>query len=183
MGKWGSIIFMYVLATATANAAEKKNWREFLMSELTPAKYPLLFEDQISRGAPADLIKYCPNYPNLKDEEKKIILMRLLDGMVFFESSCNSNASAKGPYGTAYGVLQLHLGREHDYARGCKKLDSKNPKRSLACSVSMLHNQVENSKRLFSSGSYWDVLRPRGAARKAYTIASHIWYYPLCQPK
>lgn len=162
-------------------APEKSNWREFFLAEITAKKYPALFEDRLNQGAASDLIKYCPNYPNLDDDQKKIILLRLVDGMTFFESTCKITAKAKGPNGTAFGILQLHLGREQDYARYCNKFDAKNPKKSLTCGLDMLEDQVLNNKRIFSSDSYWDVLRPRGAARKAYTIASHLWYYPLCQ--
>lgn len=171
----------YYCEEFSLGAPDRKNWREFFLSEVTPRKFPALFEDNLNQGAASDLIKYCPNYVNLSDDEKKIILLRIFDGMTFFESSCNTSARAKGPNGTAFGILQLHLGREQDYARYCNKYDAKNPKKSLACSLDMLHNQVLNNKRIFSSASYWDVLRPRGSARKAYTIASHIWYYPLCQ--
>lgn len=162
-------------------ATDKNNWRDHFLKEITPNKYPALFEDRIAQGAATDLIKYCPNYPNLDDDQKKIILLRLVDGMAFFESSCKTTAKAKGPNGTAFGILQLHLGREQDYARYCKKYDARNPKNSLTCGLDMLEDQVQNNKRIFSSMSYWDVLRPRGSARKAYTIASHLWYYPLCQ--
>ena len=158
-----------------------RNWRENALAELSPSKFPKLFEHQIKKGAPTDLLKYCPNYPNLRDDQKKLIIMRILDAMVFFESTCISTARAKGPYGTAFGILQLHYGREDDYARQCRKYDSKSPKRSINCALDMLHDQIENTQRIFSSGSYWDVLRPRGQAKKAYKIASHIWYYPLCQ--
>lgn len=171
----------YYCQEFSMTAPEKSNWREYFLSEITPNKYPALFEDRLNQGAASDLIKYCPNYPNLEDDQKKIILLRLVDGMAFFESSCKTTATAMGPNGTAFGILQLHLGREQDYARYCKKFDAKNPKKSLTCGLDMLEDQVQNNKRIFSSVSYWDVLRPRGSARKAYTIASHLWYYPLCQ--
>ncbi|MCB0368499.1 MAG: hypothetical protein KDD45_03425 [Bdellovibrionales bacterium] len=158
-----------------------RNWREPILKELTEQKYPLLFQSDLSKGAAVDLIKYCPNYPQLSEYNKKIILLRLLDGMVFFESSCSPTAKAKGPNGTAYGVLQLHYGREQDYARNCRRYDSKDPVKSMRCSLNMIQQQIANYQRVFSSASYWDVLRPNGQARKAYTIASHLWYYPLCQ--
>lgn len=154
-----------------------RNWRKTVFNELSRKKYPLFFEPK----APSDLVKYCPNFYNLTDEEKKIIWLRVLDGMVFFESTCNPNAKARGPNGTAYGLLQLHAGREHDYQRSCRKNDSKNGPRSLTCGLNMIHEQLDQSNKVFFSGSYWEVLRPRGRSQRAKTIASHIWYYPLCQ--
>lgn len=156
-----------------------RNWRTTVLNELTPKKYPLFFEPK----AQNDLVKFCPNFSNLAEDEKKIILLRIIDAMVFFESGCNVSASAKGPNGTAYGLLQLHLGREQDYERNCRKNDSRTSTRSLTCGLSMIHNQFDDSNKVFFSGSYWEVLRPKGRSQKAKTIASHIWYYPLCQGK
>lgn len=156
-----------------------RNWRNIVLNELTPAKYPLFFDPKDK----SDIVKFCPNFRNLADEEKKIILLRIIDAMVFFESSCDISASAKGPNGTAFGLLQLHLGREQDYERNCRKNDSKTSSRSLACGLNMIHNQVDDNNKVFFEGSYWEVLRPKGRSQKAKTIASHIWYYPLCQGK
>ena len=159
----------------------QRNWRTAVLAQLIPLKFPKLFETDISNGAASDLIKYCPTYPSLDNEQKKIIILRIIDAMVFFESSCNISARAQGPNGIAYGIFQLHYGREDDYARNCNRFDSKNPIRSITCALDMLHDQIETSRRVFSSGSYWDVLRPNGQSKKATRIVSHIWYYPLCQ--
>lgn len=154
-----------------------RNWRANVLNELTEQKYPLFF----SPKGGSDLIKYCPNFTNLSVDEKKIIYLRLVDAMVFFESSCNVSANAKGPNGTAYGLLQLHLGREQDYQRNCRQNDSKSSSRSLSCGFSMLHDQVDQHNKIFFDGSYWEVLRPKGRSMKAKIISSHLWYYPLCQ--
>lgn len=154
-----------------------RNWRKTVMTELTPQKFPLFFEPK----AHNDLYKFCPNFSNLSEDEKKIIILRIVDAMVFFESGCSVSATGKGPNGTAYGLLQLHLGREHDYERNCRKNDSRTSTRSLACGLSMMHNQVDDNNKVFFAGSYWEVLRPKGRSQRAKTIASHIWYYPLCQ--
>jgi hypothetical protein len=171
----------YYCEEFSVNPPAKRNWRNLVLNELKPEKYPLFFESDPTKGGARDINKYCPNFSNLEVEEKKIILLRILDAMVFFESSCEVNAAAKGPNGEAFGILQLHLGREHDYARNCKKNDSKTADRSLICGMAVLHDQVQNENLFFSSASYWDVLRPRGPSRRAYTVASHIWYYPNCQ--
>lgn len=155
-----------------------RNWRQLVLTELTREKFPLLFDPRPN----SDLVKYCPNFPKLSDDQKKIIWLRVFDGMVFFESSCKTGAQAAGPNGTAFGLLQLHLGREQDYARDCKKNDSKSSQRSLACGIVMVHDQIDQNNKLFFDGSYWEVLRPRGRSQRAKQIASHLWYYPLCQP-
>ncbi len=156
-----------------------RNWRDLVLADLDKSKFPLFFDPP----AQSDLLKYCPNFPNLTDDEKKIIWLRVVDGMVYFESSCETGASGAGPNGTAYGLLQLHLGREQDYARECRKNDSKNSSRSVSCGLAMVHEQLGENSKLFFEGSYWEVLRPRGHSQRAKQIASHIWYYPLCQPQ
>ncbi|MBL7543169.1 MAG: hypothetical protein JNL11_05100 [Bdellovibrionaceae bacterium] len=181
MQEQSSLNSKYYCEEFSIKPPKHRNWRSSALAELNPSKFPKLFETNIENGAASDLLKYCPNYPNLEDEQKKIILIRIVDAMVFFESTCNINARAKGPNGTAYGIFQLHYGREDDYARDCRRYDSKSPIRSIACALDMLHDQIENTQKVFFSGSYWDVLRPRGQAKKAGRIANHIWYYPLCQ--
>lgn len=156
-----------------------RNWREIVMSELNSEKYPYFFQNE----ANSDIARFCPNFSNLSEYEKKIIWMRVLDGMVFFESTCKTDAAARGPNGTAYGLLQLHLGREHKYEDNCRKNDSTNGRRTIACGLSMIHEQIEQYRKLFFSDSYWDVLRPKGHSKRAQNIAKHIWYYPLCQGK
>lgn len=156
-----------------------RNWREAVMTELSAEKYPNFFD----AAANPDVVKFCPNFQRLSEHEKKVIWMRIIDGMIFFESTCKPNASAKGPNGTAYGLLQLHLGREQDYERNCKKYDSKSGVRSIACGLSMIHEQIVETRKLFFSGSYWEVLRPSGRSKRAKSIVNHIWYYPLCQGK
>jgi len=169
----------YYCEEFSAKPPSNRNWRKTVMTELTPEKYPLFFDPKNNN----DLLKFCPNFPNITVDEKKIVLLRIIDAMVYFESSCNAGASAAGPNGTAYGLLQLHLGREQDYERNCRQHDSKSSHRSLACGLSMIYNQVEDNNKVFFEGSYWEVLRPKGRSQKAKTIASHIWYYPLCQGK
>ncbi|MBL7543886.1 MAG: hypothetical protein JNL11_08720 [Bdellovibrionaceae bacterium] len=169
----------YYCEEFSISAPTNRNWRSAVLAELNEHKYPLFFRP---KGG-SDLTKYCPQFVNLSIEEKKIIYLRLIDAMVFFESSCNANAKAKGPNGMAYGLLQLHLGREQDYQRGCRQNDSKSSNRSLACGFGMLHDQVDQTNKLFFEGSYWDVLRPKGRSKKAKTISSHLWYYPLCHTK
>lgn len=169
----------YYCEEFSINPPTDRNWRQVVLNELNRQKHPLFFDPKPD----SDLVKYCPNFPNLTDDEKEIIWLRVFDGMVFFESSCKSSAQAKGPYGTAYGLFQLHLGREQDYARNCRQNDSKYSQRSIACGMTMVHDQIDQDNKLFFSGSYWEVLRPKGRSQRAKQIAAHLWYYPLCQPK
>jgi hypothetical protein len=180
----------YYCEEFSINPPTNRNWRAIVLNELNADNYPRFFppksEEENDKESPKlinDLITYCPNYMQLKDSEKKLIWLRVIDAMVYFESSCDINARAKGPNGTAYGLLQLHLGREDDYERHCRTNDSKSSSRSLVCGLNMIYSQIENNDKLFFSGSYWEVLRPTGRSQRAKTIADHIWYYPLCQEK
>lgn len=155
---------------------QKRNWRSVVLEEITENKYPQFLNPKSN----SDLIKFCPNFMNLSNYEKKVIWLRIIDGIVYYESTCKPTARAHGPNGIAYGLMQLHLGREQDYQRYCNRYDSKTPGRTLICGLNMLHEQLDQYKDVFFSGSYWDVLRPKGVSRKAKSIASHLWYFPKC---
>jgi hypothetical protein len=100
--------------------------------------------------------------------------------MTHYESTCIVSESARGPHGTAAGLLQLHRGKEANYSSGCRNGDSGTAERSIICGMSMLNDQIERGEPLFSRRSYWDVLRPQGASRKSLRIQAVIGQYPAC---
>ncbi|AZZ37097.1 hypothetical protein CIK05_09930 [Bdellovibrio sp. qaytius] len=131
--------------------------------------------------------KYCPRYGNMTEKEKSIVWVFILTAMSHFESSCNRTASATGPNGTAYGYYQLHRNHEQDYDgdKGmCQKGDAGKPVAASKCTLGMLDKQFENRKgELFSSLSYWDVLRPSGASKKWSVIKRALMQSSLCNPR
>lgn len=119
--------------------------------------------------AGGSLVKYCPKYPKMSLDNKALVWVALLTMISHFESSCNANSKNKGgPNGTAKGYYQLHLGKENIYDGNedfCKKNSSLNPNQSHICTLGMLELQYQKQNmELFSSKSYWDVLRPKGRA-------------------
>lgn len=132
--------------------------------------------------------KYCPQYKNMTQKEKSIVWVFILTAMAHFESNCTRTASNHGgPNGTAYGYYQLHRGFEQNYDGGkgfCKKGDAANPLAASKCTLGMLEKQFEvRQGELFSSKSYWDVLRPTGSSKKWSVIRKALTYSSLCNPK
>ncbi len=132
------------------------------------------------------LAKYCPKYTKMEINQKAMVWVMVLTMMAHFESSCNIKAHAKGPNGTAKGFYQLHQGREQNYdyeMEMCVKNASSNGKSSNKCALAMLEMQLKREQgQLFSSKSYWDVLRPKGAAHKADDIQRTLKRSTLCEP-
>lgn len=130
--------------------------------------------------------KYCPRYGKMSAKEKSIVWVFILTAMAHFESNCTRTASAKGPNGTAYGYFQLHRGHEDNYGGGnfCKKGDAAKPAAASKCTLGMLEKQFVNRQgELFSSKSYWDVLRPTGSSKKWSVIRRALMRSSLCNPQ
>ncbi|MBS1970681.1 MAG: hypothetical protein JSU04_10255 [Bdellovibrionales bacterium] len=132
---------------------------------------------------PRDIKNYCPNFKNMDPLDKKALYVLIMAAMTHYESSCNFREKAPGPNGTAAGLLQLHKGKEQKYSSGCRQNDSLNAERSLACGVAMVCDQTAGrGENLFSSASYWEVLRPRGRSQKAKKIMAAIRKFGPCDP-
>lgn len=142
------------------------------------ASFPLLMQG-------GTLTKYCPKYPRMSDDQRMMVWVMVMTMVAHFESSCSIKAKAKGPNGTAKGFYQLHAGKEQNYDKLglCVKNASNSAEKSSKCALSMLEKQLQNDKgQLFSPRSYWDVLRPAGAAKKADDIQRTLKKSSLCNP-
>ncbi len=132
------------------------------------------------------LNKYCRKYPEMTAKQKATVWVLIMTVIAHFESTCSPKAKAKGPNGTAYGYFQLHKGKEEFYdnsRNSCIRNASVDPVESTRCALGMIENQMQKSGGdLFSKSSYWDVLRPRGQARKADDIGKAIMKLNLCNP-
>lgn len=131
--------------------------------------------------------KYCPRYAKMTAKERSIVWVFILTAMAHFESSCKPTATNKGgPNGTAYGFYQLHRGFEANYDgdKGiCQNGDAGKPIAASKCTLAMLEKQFEvREGELFSSKSYWDVLRPSGSSGKWSVIRRALMRSSLCNP-
>ncbi|MES2801949.1 MAG: hypothetical protein V4654_05615 [Bdellovibrionota bacterium] len=113
-----------------------------------------------------DLIRLCPNYLMMNDSSKANVILLIKTSMAFEESSCNNDKSARGPNGTAKGFFQLHYGRESDYSSDCENYDSRTPRGSITCALSMLDKQMGEGNLFRQENNYWDVLRPKRWSKK-----------------
>lgn len=113
-----------------------------------------------------DLSRLCPNYPAMNTSSKANVILLIMTSMAFEESSCNNNKSARGPNGTAKGFFQLHSGRESNYSSDCANYDSRTPRGSITCALSMLDKQMGDGNLFRQDENYWDVLRPKRWSKK-----------------
>lgn len=152
-------------------------------SELASGKYNELLQNS---KAFRDI---CPGFSKMKKEDRKNLWVFLLMSMSHYESSCRTQVEAQGPNGTAKGLFQLHDGAENKYSHWdtnqlCRKGDSKNPKESIQCTLSMLNGQVEKFDSIFFNKSYWDVLRNVDKpATQASKIKSAIKMFAGCESR
>lgn len=114
----------------------------------------------------ADLNRLCPNYPAMNTSSKANVILLIMTSMAFEESTCNNNKSARGPNGTAKGFFQLHAGKESEYSPDCINHDSRTPRGSITCALSILDKQMSEGNLFRQDENYWDVLRPRRWSKK-----------------
>ena len=156
------------------------DWGRFVKEELSTGQYAELLKNN------KPFRNICPGFRVMNTEDKKNLWVFILMSMSHYESSCRAQAEAQGPNGIAKGLLQLHQGAENKYAhwdreRICKKGDSKHPKESLQCTLSMLSGQVERFNSIFFEKSYWDVLRNvKDPTTHASKIRAAIQMIPGC---
>jgi hypothetical protein len=156
------------------------DWGKFVKEELSSGQYP----DLLKNSKPFKNV--CPGFKLMNPEERKNLWVFILMSMSHYESSCRPQVEAQGPNGIAKGLLQLHEGAENKYAhwdreRICKRGDSKHPKESLQCTLSMLNGQVERFNSIFFNKSYWDVLRNvKDPSTHASKIKTAIQMLPGC---
>lgn len=158
-----------------AGDGEVKKWGEIIEKEFDKDRHSALYD------GPPDVRRFCPKYSQMNDEDKKGLWILIISAMTHYESTCITNESNRGPNGTAWGLLQLHRGKEASYSSGCRNGDAETAERTITCGMSMLNDQVLRSGIVFSRKSYWDVLRPQGESRKSTRIQSVIGQYPACK--
>lgn len=115
---------------------------------------------------PSDITKYCPNFPNMTPERRKLFWIWVLAAMSAPESSCNPNEQT----GDAIGLFQLD-------EQGCRvanvyvtSRELRNPYVNIRCAVARLAFEMRHRRTLMAShsrdrtGTYWAVLRGHSAS-------------------
>lgn len=133
----------------------------------------------LNNGA-QDIHRLCPTYDEMKPTDKANFWVLVINAMSHYESTCNKAETAKGPNGSLIGLLQLHVGKEGVYSKGCKNGDGKTAEGTFRCALSMINDQLRRDKNLFSNKSYWDVLRPKAASQRVPRISKAISTYTPC---
>lgn len=178
------------MATQISEVSKKMRWGEAcdkFTSDGEFGKWSGIIEQELVRGennaliqGSSDLRALCPGYDALDLEERQNVWVLIVNAMAFYESSCNQTSHAQGPNGPLIGLLQLHRGDEDFYAPNCRRGDGNTPSGTFRCGLSMLNSQLMRQEPLFSTRSYWDVLRPQGNSKKAQKIEQAIRSLPFC---
>lgn len=158
-----------------ATVQDMGKWGELILTEMKRNRYSELY-----RGA-SDLSDVCPNFNSMNDEGREVVWVMVVNAMAHLESSCTLGIPARGPNGALIGLLQLHNGSEHKYAKYCKKGDGKTAEGTFRCGLSMLEGQLSRDNALFSRKSYWDVLRPQAKSRKYLKIQKALKNLSICK--
>lgn len=107
-----------------------------------------------------DMLNYCPNFNKFNKAQKENFWVWFIASMAMRESACRPDVKAKGPNGTAAGLLQLHLNKEYAYHKDCKTTNALAPHQNLSCGAAMFDTQLIRYNKMFlSRGSYWEVLQ------------------------
>jgi hypothetical protein len=117
------------------------------------------YPEYLSSGS-KDMQNYCPNFSKFNKSEKENFWVWFIAAMAMRESACRPDVKAKGPNGTAAGLLQLHLHKEYAYHEHCQDTNALIPHENLNCGTAMFDAQLIRFNRMFlSNGSYWQVLQ------------------------
>lgn len=157
-----------------SEGTELGQWGQIIRKQFMTQNYQHLIQGS------TDIKSSCPQYQKMSKASKANFWVLVLNAMTNYESTCNEKATAQGPNGTLKGLMQLHLGAETEYSDECKKGDSKTAEATFSCSLAMLDQQIASDKALFSTSSYWDVLRPQAKSKKALKIKKAIGHYEPC---
>lgn len=130
-------------------------WGEHIYRTLSPEKQPALFQKNLS-----DMPSLCPKFSSMENEEKRKFWVWVFMAMADRESSCRERITARGPNGTAAGVLQLHLGSEGNYGGCPASTRALVATDSFSCAARMLNGYVRKTGSLFANvgSTYWQVL-------------------------
>ncbi|UOF01510.1 transglycosylase SLT domain-containing protein [Bdellovibrio reynosensis] len=162
-------VYAPVIPLWESEVSDGKNWTKHVKSEL----------DRIGRDLlsvlPLDRTTFCPNYRNLKHENKKDFWAYLLSQMVRYESNFDTTTryeedfdDSNGDPVISRGLLQISIESGNDY--GCafdRSSDLHDPLQNLSCGIRILNRWMENDHRIASKvdgdwkggARYWSVLR------------------------
>lgn len=150
-------------------------WGQTIVDELHRSRYEALYTGT------QDLKEICPGFNSLNDNSKELVWVMIINAMVHLESSCDKTETARGPNGGLIGLLQLHVNKEHVYAKGCNRGDGRTASGTFRCGLAMLNRQLMNDETLFSRKSYWDVLRPQARSQKFRKVQAAVRKLSVCK--
>lgn len=155
--------------TEFASQTQVNSWGKEVIRQILKPNMSKLYEGT------SDIIKLCPKYETV-DEEEKISFragfwILLVSGWAQAESSCDpTNSFAGAPNGIANGLLGLHLGKEQTYSSACKKNDSYDPLKSIDCGLGMLKDRANKNLKVFDD-HHFETLNPNASPRNGKRLS------------
>ena len=161
-------------AQSTGARWEKSNpskieWSEYAFNEIQRQG------DVLTKTVPRDIGEFCPNYPSLREDEKREFWVYLLSTLSELESSHQPDCAyqesfpdSTGQLVVSRGLLQLSRESANNYGCGFKTASELyDPLRNLSCGIKILGHWVGRHGALAGRGPkgwnggarYWSVLR------------------------
>jgi hypothetical protein len=156
-----------------------------MIEELIPA-------EMLSSSVPRDVRRFCPNFYNMKETDKRVFWAYFFQALAGAEAGLEPTTNVRHPQMAkvdkvtkqpvhSEGLLQLtfedqqlygcNFDWQHDRQLGAHDPDRTilQPKNNLACGIKILDNQIINLRKpLLTRSSYWSPLQPRTVANRHF---------------
>jgi hypothetical protein len=152
----------------------------------------LIPPEMLSSQVPRDVRRFCPNFYNMGDTDKRVFWAYFFQALAGAEAGLEPTTNVRHPQMAkrdkvtgqpvhSEGLLQLTFEDQQIY--GCdfdwehdRQLGGHDPgrtilqpKNNLACGIKILDNQIINLRKpLLTGSSYWSPLQPRTAANRHF---------------
>jgi hypothetical protein len=168
-----------------STSTKLNNWGKIFLQAIRNAPNPALYEGS------KDILKLCPNYRSMSDEEKNGLQLMFIKNFSMSEASCKAtarlpqarNGNFGAPNGTAYGLFQMHLGKENlltPKTHACKPYDSQVPEKAIRCLAAHLNERVAEGYPIFTRNHFAD-LDPNDSRGEARRNMADIRNYRYCK--
>ena len=145
------------------------SWTNYVMKSLDSLGPDML------NVVPADTDLFCPRFPQMTHEERKIFWTFFISAMAKFESGFNTNSTyqesfsdSSGQPVVSRGLLQISIESGNAYGCGFSQAsDLHDPFKNLSCGIRILNRWLKNDDRFAGyvdskwrgGARYWSVLR------------------------
>lgn len=151
-------------------------------------------KDVFEKHTPDDVKKYCPTFPTMNGDRRKLFWLWFFASVAQPESSCRSHETSQGPNGTAIGLFQMDPPACSRAGVPLSATELLEPANNIRCAVAVFANEMHRRNTIMvgtsqgSGGTYWGTLRNDdnntargGDIRAAQQTRSLLTQYPDCK--